>query len=64
MPIKKTAEENRETTTYTVPERTLDRVPPKVISTKEAANKISKPMYRLNRSPARNASDTPAESTR
>ncbi|MPM43307.1 hypothetical protein SDC9_89980 [bioreactor metagenome] len=47
-----------------MPARIRSPVPPRVSSTKEANSSISKPTYRLNRSPVRKAFDTPAVSTR
>jgi hypothetical protein len=41
-----------------------DSVPPRVISTYEATSRISKPTYRLNRSPAMNALKMPADRIR
>src|SRR5699024_123664 len=42
------------------PARTRGPVPPIVNRTQEAVSRISNPTYRLKRSPARNALDTPA----
>jgi hypothetical protein len=49
---------------YTDPARMRSAVPPSVSSTADAASRISKPTYRLNRSPVRKALDTPAARTR
>ncbi|SKV50135.1 Uncharacterised protein [Mycobacteroides abscessus subsp. massiliense] len=64
MPSRKTTEDIIETITYEIPARTRSPLAPMVRSTKLAASSTSKPTYRLNRSPARKALQTPADSAR